>query len=144
MANFVKVTAKEGQIVIASTNNPEFGYVRVKSEHTSMENGWIQTTERSALVRGKVADLQKANFKEGQMISGKIYIKESTTPSFEGQKAKINPTSGEIVTNNGNPIYRESFFTADLDKADELLANDTVTSTVAAPKAEAAELAKSL
>lgn len=139
MKNNVKVTAKEGKIFIASTKNPEFGYFRVESSNTSMENGWIQTSTRSALIRGKMADLTKLNLKEGQELAGKIIIKESNTPSYDGQPSKINPSTGEEMTHNGNPVYRESFFTTDANAQDELLANDKAEATVESPSTKAAD-----
>lgn len=144
MNNQVKVTAKEGQVVIASENKPEYGYIRVEAKNTSMENGWIQEQTRSALIRGKVESLKSLGFKEGSTMFGKIYVKESFTPFSPNQKPKINPSTGEIVTNNGSPVYRESYFTSDMNKADELLASDKVESATAEPLAETSKIAASL
>ncbi len=127
----VKVTAKEGQVVIANTNpeKKDSGYIRVESETISMEGGFANISKRSALIRGKVEVLKKLGLKEGDPINGKIFLKESTTPSFNGQEPKINPETKAVITHNGMPVYRESFFTAELDKADELLASDTAETT---------------
>lgn len=140
MNNTVKVTAKDGKVVIPSTNKPDYGYIRVETTQTSMENGFVSTKKASALIRGKVEELKALNFKEGQSLSGKIFHKESTE-SYDGQEAKINPKTGEVITHNGMPIYRESFFTADLSKQDELLAGDKAEVTAQTP---ANEIAKSL
>jgi hypothetical protein len=125
MNNIVKVTAKDGKVV-NSKDGAEYGYIRVESTQTSMENGFISSKKASALIRGKVEELKALGLKEGQSLSGKIIHKESTTPSYDGQSPKINPSTGEIMTSGGSPIFRESFFTANLNANDELLAHDKV------------------
>src|SRR6185503_19469074 len=116
----VKVTSKEGKIVIPSENKPEFGYLRVEAKNTSFEKGWLKNETRSALISGKVADLNALGLKEGQAIAGKIYVKESLTPFSPNQEPKINPQTKETITHGGQPVYRDSIFTADMSKADEL------------------------
>lgn len=127
----VKVTAKDGKVVIPNTTpgKEDTGYIRVEQKIVSMENGFASVQNRSALIRGKVEILKSLGHKEGDVLAGKIYIKESTKQSYPEQEAKINPQTLEEVTHQGMPIYRESFFTADPDKADELLANDKVEAT---------------
>ena len=138
MNNKVKVTAKDNKVV-NSKDGAEYGYIRVESTQTSFEGGFIQTKKASALIRGKVEELKALGMKEGQELTGKIIHKESTTPSYDGQSPKINPSTGEVMNNNGSPIYRESFFTANLNAQDELLANDKAEATVEAPSTDAAK-----
>lgn len=144
MNNQVKVTAKDGKVVIASENKPEFGYIRVESKHTTFEDGWLQEQNRSALIRGKVEGLNKLGLVEGKSIMGKIYVKESLTPFGPSQNPKINPETGATITHNGSPVYRESYFTADMNKADELLSSDKVEATSIAVDSEATSIAGSL
>ena len=125
--NNVKVTAKDGQVVVQSTNNPEFGYIRVQQTVTSFEDGWANVGNRSAIIRGRVENLKQLNYKEGQTLPGKIHVVESTTAPYDGADPKINPSTGEILTSNGQPIYREAYYTQNLQKTDQLIEHDSVT-----------------
>lgn len=123
----VRVTAKEGQVVVPSENKPEFGYIRVEQEATSFDdNGWLRKGLRSALIRGRVEDLETLEYSEGQKLQGKIIIKESTKAPYDGAEPKINPQTGEILTKDDKPIYREAFYTLNPEHQDELISHDTV------------------
>lgn len=124
----VKVTAKDGIVVIPSTKNPEFGYVRVESTQPSFnEQGFVVLQKRSALIRGKVADLEALNLKEGSIMAGKIVIKESLTPTNENdpnQDLKRNPKTDTVLTSGGSPIYRVGVYSENSAASDTLLAHD--------------------
>ena len=57
-------------------------------------------------------------------IPCKIVVKESTTPFYEGQNPKMNPSTGEILTKDGMEIYRNSVLTFDLSDTDSLIKHD--------------------
>lgn len=134
----VKVTANDkGQVVIPSVNNPEFGYIRVEQTSSSMEGGWLRKSTKSALIRGKVADLNDLGYTAGKSIAGKIIIKESHVAAFEGQDCKINPTTKAPVLSGGQKVYRDAFYTSDLNAQDVLLASDTVAVSAPAMKLNA-------
>jgi hypothetical protein len=58
-------------------------------------------------------------------VSGKIVISETTVPyiSSKGKKQepKINPTTGAVMTFQGKPVYRNSFFSENVNEADIFL-----------------------
>jgi len=58
-------------------------------------------------------------------LAGKIIVKEATKPFYDGQDPKINPSTGEVVTHNGEAIYRTTEFTSDEEAGDQLLKNDS-------------------
>lgn len=126
MNNKVTVTADQnGNIVGVSPNNPEFGFVRVE-QHTSQINtqGWLKLVKRSALIKGSVKDLVAANFKVGQQLPGKIVVKESFAPfnPINPEKdLKIAGDTGIICRVDDQPIYRQSFYTADENANDEII-----------------------
>lgn len=122
----VKVTAKDKAVVIASTNNPEYGYIRVESVESIFSNGWVREQKRSALVKGKVADLAKLNWKEGQSLPGKIVVIESTKEPYAGAQPKINPSTAEVMKFQGAAIYRDAIYTTDMS-AQDILLKDAVT-----------------
>lgn len=127
MKAFVKINEKSGLIVTPSSNNSEYGYVILsQSVSTVNDQGFIATSKRSCLIRGKIADLNAMGLKKDAPfpIDGKIIVVESTTPEYEGQNPKINPETSEVLTHGGAPIYRNTKFTADISKSDILLAHD--------------------
>lgn len=125
----VTVTAdKEGNIIGVSENNPEYGYVRVEQITTQIdEQGWLKNVKRSALIKGKVEDLENCNYREGSEIQGKIVVKESLTPfnpENPDSNLKIAGSTGIICTVDDQPIYRQTFFTPNVDAYDEFITHD--------------------
>jgi len=141
----VKVTTASNstsEIIGVSNNNPEFGYIRVEAnEGLSFGNGgWLNSKSKSALIKGKVADLQtfirKNNVSVGYEIPGQIVVMEQAgTPFYEGQQPKRAGVDGEVlfVTRNGEklPIYRQTEFTMDMNKVDMLVQHENALSTAA-------------
>lgn len=117
MNNSVVVTAgKGGQIVNISQNNPEYGYIRVQQTRMSVENGWARKKTLSALIPGTVEDLKGLGFKDGDVLPGRIQIKESLEP-FNAEDPekdlKIAGNTGIVCTLGGEPIYRKTFYNED-------------------------------
>jgi hypothetical protein len=139
----VKVTgasnANPTQIVGTSTNNPEYGYIRVESATVQMNNGWLNSVTRSALIKGKTSDLKKfaENLSIGTELPGKIVVKESLTPFYEGQQPKRNGNAADSVVlfkrvdGVEKPIYRETVYTMDMTVQDDPIQHDNVLSTTA-------------
>jgi hypothetical protein len=142
--NNVTVSAdkKTGAIVVP-TKNPEFGYIRLEQRsHSFDENGFMRPVVKSALIKGKVADLKTLGYTKGKVLEGQIVVTESTTPSNPGnlmQDQKIAGDSGVACSIGGAPIYRTARYTMDLEAQDTLLAHDNKD----AIKAAQAELATS-
>lgn len=118
----------QGSIIGISSNNPEYGYVRVECAAREIrEGGWLKYVKRSALIKGLVTDLKQANFKLGEEIPGKIIVKESLepfNPENPEKHLKRAGAEGVVLTVEGKPIYRESFYTIDPYKEDELISHD--------------------
>lgn len=120
----------QGSLIGISNNNPEYGYIRVESTVREIrEGGWLKYTRRSALIKGLVEDLKQAGFKAGEEITGQIIVKESLEP-FNPENPEKNlkraGSDGVILTREGKPIYRETFFTVDPYKEDEFIAHDNI------------------
>jgi hypothetical protein len=145
----VKVTAKEGQIVVPNANKPGQGYIRVEQTIFNMENGYLNEQKRSAIIGGETEKLNRMveamGLKEGSTIPGKIVVIESTEKPHDKatqkvvilNKGKENESTVEI-THGGAPLYRTALYTADLNKADVLLAADQRFRTEEAPVVAAA------
>ena len=118
----VKVVAYKGNVV-NPTKNPDVAWVRVEQEVESIVNGWLQSSTRGALIMGKPEQLE-SKFRENQVLTGKIVVRETLTPRYDGQSPKINPATGEILTKDGEPIYRNTMFTPSMNDQDELIEHD--------------------
>jgi hypothetical protein len=112
MSNKVQVVAHPttGLVITAGTKNPEWGTIRVDSVHKSMAGGILNIQKRTAFIRGKLEDLASLGWGANQSIVGQIIKKESFTPFYENQPAKINPTTKEEVLTNGQKTYLEYVF----------------------------------
>ncbi len=75
----------------------------------------------------EVVDLLQPMLSDGAPfpVDGKIVIQETTTPYIKAngttQSPKTNPSTGAVMTYNGQPVYRNSFFTEDLNAQDVYL-----------------------
>lgn len=141
MSNKVKVTGDKNGNIIAVTKNPEYGYVRVEQEVCFINNeGWLKSSVRSAFIKGKIEDLERLNYKVGQEIPGKIIVVESLVPfnvDNPDQHLKIAGDTGIICRIGDEPIYRETFYTTNMNLEDELLSHtnsDEIRDTTVAQK----------
>lgn len=124
----VKVTADTDGNVINVSKNPEFGYVRVEQRAPIVsQEGWLRITKRSALIHGKLDDLVEAGFTKEQELPGRIVVKESFDPFNNinpDKDIKIAGDTGVICRVDDQPIYRQTFYTTDLNAQDELIAHN--------------------
>lgn len=121
---------KDGSTIKAFDNKPEFGRLIVATTTEEINaQGWLNTTTRVAFIKGKMADLE-ARFGDkakGDLVSDKLTIvrKESTSPFYEGQQPKVNPSTAEVITHNGAPVYMQ-FEIAPAGTADVLVGTEAV------------------
>lgn len=125
MGKVLVVADKNGNIIGQSTNNPEYGYIRVQ-QHTVQINdqGWLKTVKRSAILKGKMEDLVAAEYKEGTELPGKIVVIEALepfNPTNPDKDLKIAGDTGIICRVEDQPIYRNSFYTTNPNAVDELI-----------------------
>ena len=127
----VQAHPETGEVVVERPN-PEFASIRVDQETTSFEGGFLNKTKRVAFIGGRTEDLKALNFKAGKKMPGKIVVHEAISPFWDGQEPKINPETAEVLTHNGQEIYRNAFYTENVDATDKLLDHDkqTVSNTV--------------
>jgi hypothetical protein len=125
----VTITADpSGNVVGVSTNNPEFGFIRVEQVATQInEEGWLKHVRRSALIKGKVEDLVECGYQANQEIPGKIVVRESLepfNPNNPDKDLKLAGSTGIICRIDDQPIYRNTFFTTNLNSQDEFIMHD--------------------
>jgi hypothetical protein len=122
-SNSVKVVADDlGNVIRVSTNNPEYGVIRVVQESVQFSNGWMRRKEKSALIPGFVEDLQSLKWKNGQEVEGQVVVKESLEAFNENdpdRDLKYAFAGGPLCVYEDQPIYRRTFFTTDMNDTDE-------------------------
>lgn len=127
MSNVIIVGDATGNVINIS-ENPEFGYLRLKQETMKIgRGGWLRFENRSTLIHGTVADLQKADYRANQKLPGKIVVVESLVPFNEknpDRDLKVAGKTGVVLRVNDQPIYRQSFYTTDENATDELIQHD--------------------
>ena len=70
-----------GNVVRQSKNNSEYGYVRLQQDRVTYSNGgWLKRSNVSTLLHGKIEDFDAIGIKDQTELTGKIIIKEQTTP----------------------------------------------------------------
>jgi len=129
----------------AKTGGKEFAKIRVDSMTLEVSNGFSTFAKRSAFITidGETADTfeEMGMLVAGQPypVEGKIVVRESTRPFYVGQKPKTKGKGGEVVLNNGQPVYRDTEFVTDMTTQDEFIATDKVGVTNTAYAGNAAE-----
>lgn len=125
--NFVTVASDSLQNVINVSENPEYGFIRVVQKLPKFVNGWIKFEVRSALIHGTIEDLKMLDYRKDQVLQGKIVVKESLKPFNEknpDRNLKIAGKTGVILRVDDQPIYRQTFYTTNMDEKDELIQHD--------------------
>ena len=112
-------------IIIQSSNNPEYGGIRVTQSTIEKDaKGFFKKIKRSAFINAPMEDLLKLNCKIGQEIDGKIIIIESLIPfdmENPNKHLKIAGSTGIVFTLDDQPIYKKTYFTQDMEEKDEFI-----------------------
>lgn len=121
---------KTGAVVSAYTSNKEFGYVQLQESATYIDGGWMRTQKRSALLRGRIEELEAfVNANPKLQVAGRICVQEfleSEVPqhtqdmffnkSVEDYEERVKPyvkragNDGVELTQGGERILRFSFY----------------------------------
>lgn len=114
-----------GNVIGISKNNPEYGFVKVQQTAVQInDQGWLKHVVRTALIKGKVDDLISCDFKAEQSLPGKIVVKESLIP-FNSENPdrdlKIAGDTGIVCRLDDQPIYRQTFYTQNVNAVDEFV-----------------------
>jgi hypothetical protein len=144
MNSKVKVTADEtGSVIIVSKNNPEWAHIRVEQSRIVIDdNGFARKKVISALVHGTVEDLKSFEWTKGKELDGKIIFKESLEPfnvSEPERDYKIAGKTGIVCCQDGQPIYRKTFYTLK-NAAEDVAVAHTNIEDIRASYAQGAEL----
>lgn len=142
MKAIVTKSEKHDGIIMKSINNPENASIMLKSEILNAnDQGFLQKETRVGLFKGKTADLEALGLREGQdfsqVIPVKLVVKESFDPFYPGQEPKMNPSTKQVVTSGGAPIYRQTIVVSEASaETDVRLASDKIEAAVPAETAK--------
>lgn len=125
----VKVAGDEtGSVIVISKSNPEYGTIRVVQDRAVFdESGFARKKSLSALIAGRVSDLKSFGWKSNQELDGKIVIRESLTPfnaKDPDRDFKVAGKSNIVCCLDGEPIYRKTFYTENMNLQDEIIAHN--------------------
>jgi hypothetical protein len=128
MKNSVYVTANEaGQVIIASKENPTYGYIRLEQKRTIItDRGWVRSRVLSALMHGTVEELESLELAAGEILPGKLVIKESLVPfniKDPSVDYKVAGNTGIVCMVDDKPVYRKVFYNQSGNDADEVIAH---------------------
>ena len=144
--NYTNSTQHTTYPVIGINNgNPDYGYILLRSDVTTIAGGFLQTQKRVGRFSGRVEELEKfvaaTNLKEGMdfnAVTGmnvKLVIQESNEPFYPEQDIKRYPDTSEFagqpVLSNGKEVYRQTIIAPiNSDKNDIFLPTDSKEATV--------------
>lgn len=127
-------------LIRVNPNKPEYGSLILLHVAMSISNGFANKRTKVGFITGAVDDLKDMitsfGLKEGSDFSEKVAPHkivtiekvESEVPENQGFREKINPTTGEVLTKNGESIYWKTEVIAEgLDTHDELIQHDKET-----------------
>lgn len=119
-----------GMVINQSVNNPEYGYVKLQQSRTIIDdNGFLKKTTLNALIKAPIDILKEMNYYPGQILDGKIIVKESMTPfnkKSPERDIKIAGNTGIACTLEGNPIYRKIVYTQSANAEDITIQHDNI------------------
>lgn len=122
------VADPETGAVINKSSNPEYGYVKLAQARTTIDdNGFLRKTVLTALIQAPIDILQEMGYYAGQMLDGKIIIKESLAPFNKkdpSRDLKVAGRSGIVCTVNGSPIYRKTVYAQAANAEDITIQHD--------------------
>lgn len=132
-SNTPKVVAhpKSGEVItmFEGKDKKNYGRVRVDSTQLTVNNNMTVVSRRTAFITltEQALEILAENIKAGEAypISGKLVVRETLTKSYETQEPKTRGEGGDVITHGGQPVYRETFFSTNLQENDVLLTSDS-------------------
>jgi hypothetical protein len=116
-----------GNVIRQSSTNSELGHVRLQQERVTFGNtGWVKRSVLSTLLHGNLEDLQSLGLETTKSLPGKIIVRESFEPfssTDPDRDFKYAGNTGIICCQDGQPIYRKTFYVTDSAAEDVLIAH---------------------
>lgn len=141
-----KWEAKEGNnltsngLIRINPNKPEFGSLMLISTTFQLGKGFGSVKPKVGFITGRVNELdmllKEYNLKEGDDFSAKVSPSriitveklESEVPENQGFRPKMNPSTGELLTKDGEQIYWKTEVVSEgSDQFDQFVQHDVIT-----------------
>lgn len=122
----VKSHPQTGLVITENTNNKDWGTVRLEQTTFIPSGHIVNKSTRVAFITGAKEVLEAMELKaDGDYpIVGKLVVREQTKPFFQGQDPKLVPNTDVICKSEGQPIYRQTDFTSNMNEQDVLVLHD--------------------
>ena len=124
-------------LVRINPNKPTFGSIMLIATVASLSNGFMNVKNKVGFVVGEVKTLETLisgfNLKDGDDYSAKVgphrivttELLESQVPERQGYRPKINPSTNEILSKDGEAIYWKTEVVAEgSDIQDSFISHD--------------------
>jgi hypothetical protein len=153
-----KWEAKDGNelsangLIRLNPNKPEFGSLMLISSTITLSGGFANRRNKVGFIVGNVEDLEamikEYNLREGSDYSQAVAphrivtqeLVESEVPENRGYREKINPTTNEVLTKDGEPIYWKTEVVSEgSDIQDTLIQHDVETEDASQEEFQTAE-----
>src|SRR3990167_4303499 len=121
MSKVIVKGGKDGNFLFHKEGS-EYSSIRVEETEVRLNKNGFEVAPLSAFIKTK----NPSRFSAGQLINGKIIIVETLTPQFEGQEPKTAGADGDVIKHMGQPVYRGTILSGDLNAQDVLLKSDAV------------------
>ena len=114
------VELRKNGLIRINANKPDFGSLMLRQDRRIISGTFLNATSVVCFITSTVEALEELVDDNG-LVPGsnynqkvadapiKLIIKESVVPFYEGQTPKINPTTGEVLLLDSDPIYRQVF-----------------------------------
>ena len=133
-------------LIKISNKDPKWCGILVKStttraSRTKSGSFVIVESSRASYVQMQTEVARKLNLHEGMDLNSfglnlTIARKETREPQYEGHQPKVNPKTGEVILEDGAPVYMNDYV-APAGTEDALIKSSSVSQEVTAPVAEA-------
>ena len=125
-------------LIRINTNKPEFGSLMLISQSVSLSNGFLNKRNIVGFVTGRIEDLKEViksfGLKEGSDYSVVVgphkivtleVLESELTDADLGYREKINPTTGEVLSKDGDAIHWKTEVVAEgSDLTDKYIEHD--------------------
>lgn len=109
-------TVEGYDMISINPKKKEFGSIRFATTNFDTTGGFLNKVRRVHYQSGKIEELiafvdalgLKIGMDYSTVVPSRLIVEEQNDVFYEGQDAKINPTTGDVVTVNGSEVYRQT------------------------------------
>jgi hypothetical protein len=133
-------TYSEDGLIRLNTNKPEYGSLMLSTTVVTINNNFLNKSRRVGFITGKVEDIEDIiltnNLTDGSDFSKEVSphriitlekVESEMTEDHKGFSEEINPSTGEVLSKEGQVIFRRTMVVSEgSDLVDTLVSHDSV------------------